>query len=337
MYPGKRVLMVSGAALLMLLLAPCVHADPDSSGKSQAGPVTQSASRLQVTGSRQQFSIEADHADVQSALKAVFVQAGKQFDLNNNVAGQLTLKLDSQSLDTVLSSIGRQTFLKYHVDGTSGIYHFEQDTDAVKAAFTRIDTLNVLLRQQLRDIGLDLPGDSQFGVGVNRLSGRALSQSQNRVESGIVNSPESNSLRGGSVAGAGTGGRNGSSILGRDPGSQRSVAADKSGVPLASSGQNSAQNGVASKSFGGAAPPAGPAGAPAIQTPTARYKDGVLNTGNVPDYLVEQLLQAYGNAPDHSPLVTVDKAVEDYLRGNNLVAINTKGAAVPVADVLAEN
>ena len=173
--------IIIGAATLMLFGAMAAHADSDTSETLQSAGAAQAPSRLQVTGSRLQFSIEADHADIQSALKAIFAQAGKQFDLDYTVAGQLTLRLDNQPLDTVLASISRQMFIKYHLDSGTGIYHFEADTDAEKAAFTHLDTVNALLRQQLRALGVDLPGDSQLDGLLARSLGGAAGQSQNRT------------------------------------------------------------------------------------------------------------------------------------------------------------
>jgi hypothetical protein len=314
------ILAAFGTALLILIASPWALANSDTSETPQSAQQAPGVSRLQVTGSQKQFSIEADHADIQSALKAVFVQAGKQFDLDNNVAGQLTLKLDNQALDTVLSSLCRQTFLKYHQDNVTGVYRFEQDTEAVKAAFARIDTLNNQLRQQLRNIGLDLPGDAQLDGALNRSNLGAAIQLQDRI-AGDANSPKPGS-------GGGFGGGEARVPGGINAPPQTPGTLNKAGAPGSQGGQNSGQtNGqsnTASKSAGAAAAPNG------------AYTQRELDTGNVPDYLVEQLLQAYGMTSNRPSGAAVDKAVDNYLRQNNLVAINTHGVAVPVTDVLAE-
>lgn len=318
--------IITGAALLMVFAALYASADSDSSETPQSSQPAQAASRLQVTGTRRQFSIEADHADVQSALKAIFVQAGKQFDLSNSVAGQFTLKLDNQPLDTVLSSLCGQTFLKCHQDTLTGIYHFEQDTAAEKAAFARIDTLNMLLRKQLHDLGLDLPGDVLLGGVLNKANAGASAQSQNPVG----NSIDGNSQRIGNTIGGGGGGRD---ATGANTQSQKTDSFDKASAPTSQGGRNYAQNGVAAKSARGAGSESRQVGA---GVPSGTYKDVELDTGNVPDYPVEQILQAYGMTANRQSGINADKAVENYLRQNNLVAINTHGVALPVSDVLAE-
>ncbi|HZO91687.1 MAG TPA: hypothetical protein VFB38_25420 [Chthonomonadaceae bacterium] len=121
------------------------------------------ASTLQVTGTADRFTILADHADVRSLLSLVFNQAEKDFTLDNNVAGQVTMRLSRQSFLTVLDAICQQTFLRYTQDKDTGIYHFTRDDEAIRAAFTRLRTLNAQLQAQLRFLGLDLPHLGQNG------------------------------------------------------------------------------------------------------------------------------------------------------------------------------
>ena len=162
--------LIMAAAALLLLSTPLTgRTDPTPMDMSGQGgiPVAPSASKLQVTGTAQKVSIDADHADVQSAIKAIFDQAKLQFTLDSSVTGQLTLRLTDQSLDVTLDTICKQTFLRYHRDAGTGIYTFEQDTDAIKAAFTHLRDLNLQMRQQLRDQGLELPSEEQIGLATN--------------------------------------------------------------------------------------------------------------------------------------------------------------------------
>ena len=124
----------------------------------------QVASKLQVTGTAERLSIDAEHADVQSVLKAVLKQAGKQFQPDGAVTGQVTLLLTDQPLDTLLRGICGQTFLRFRRDPADGIYRFTRDDEAIKTAFVRLNALNSVLRMQLRDMGLDVPEDGRFGI-----------------------------------------------------------------------------------------------------------------------------------------------------------------------------
>lgn len=111
---------------------------------------------LHVTGTPTEFTIGADHADVQSMIKLIFDQAGKQFFLDNDVTGQVTLRLEAQPLRTVLEAVCKQTFLRYQVN-LAGVYLFQRDDVAIQNFVARHDFLNRLLLQQLRLMGLDVP------------------------------------------------------------------------------------------------------------------------------------------------------------------------------------
>ena len=121
------------------------------------------AATLQVTGTPSRFSVSANHADVQDALKTVFDQAGKQFVLDNNVTGQITLRLMDQPLNIVLDAISRQAFLRYRTDANTGITTFERDDDALRGAFARLRSLDASLRDQMRLLGLGLPSENALG------------------------------------------------------------------------------------------------------------------------------------------------------------------------------
>ena len=120
---------------------------------------------MQVTGTEARFSVSANHADVQDALKLVFDQAGKQFLLDNNVTGQITLRLTEQPLNVALDAICKQTFLRYRYDAGASIFCIERDDAAVRTAFSRLRSLDVSLRDQLRLMGLSLPNENGFSVG----------------------------------------------------------------------------------------------------------------------------------------------------------------------------
>lgn len=311
----RNSIIIMGAALLIAFVSPRAAASSDTSEPTQAALP---ASRLQVTGSKQQFTIEAEHADVQSALKAIFVQADKQFDLASSVAGLVTLKLTAQPLDTVLASVSRQTYLKYHLDSTSGVYHFEQDAEAVKAAFTHLAELNSLLRQQLRGLGLDLPDDAALDTALHK--------------STLSASPLASRAGRGAFDGS-SGGRGGG--LGRQE-------SQTSNPPAGANGPSGAADSLRAQDQGGTSTSEASGRNLASKTqpngsarPPASYKDDRIYTDYIPQDVLLQFLQSYGPVDQPSPLA-VDKALWAYLKQNNLIAINTKGVAVPFSDVFAE-
>ena len=128
---------------------------------------------LRVAGSATRFTLIADRADVRDAIKVVFDQAERQFTLDNNVVGQVTLRLQEQPLALTLNALCRQAFLKYRTDPTTKITFFERDDVAVREAFTRLRLLDASLRDQMRLMGLSLPPDNvlQNSFSINGLGG----------------------------------------------------------------------------------------------------------------------------------------------------------------------
>jgi hypothetical protein len=153
--------------------------------------------RLQVSGAPNSISIDVERSDVQSALKSVLKQAGKQFVPDATVTGQVTLLLTDQPLDTVLKAICDACYLKYTRD-PSGIYRFTRDEAAIKRAFTQLKELNSQLRAQLRAQGLDVPSDDQivnirrrdnFALGAEPADSRPLDRSASDAAKSGVNGP----------------------------------------------------------------------------------------------------------------------------------------------------
>ncbi len=174
-----RIYSISLAACavtaIWALSAPAADANQQNVGTQNAyQPVTASAVRLQVSGTSDRISLDAERADVQSVIKAVLKQSGKQFAPDSSVTGQVTLLLTDQPLQVALRVICDGSYLRYSVSPT-GIYHFSRDDDAVKKAFTRLAQLNAELRGQLRSLGFDMPAEEQFGASRLRVpTGAAL-------------------------------------------------------------------------------------------------------------------------------------------------------------------
>ncbi|MCW3054507.1 MAG: hypothetical protein JWN14_3677 [Chthonomonadales bacterium] len=157
-----------GITLALCGLTVLARAEDMSPQQTPGAPYNTPVSKLQVTGNMEKFSVDADHADVQSVLKAIFSQAHAQFTTDNSVVGQVTLSLSGQSLPTTLDAVCKQLLLRYQKNA-NGIYVFDQDALAVKVAIVRLQDQNALLRQQLRYFGLNLPDDKvldtlQFGT-----------------------------------------------------------------------------------------------------------------------------------------------------------------------------
>ena len=157
----------------LLLVAPlCVvgelaRADEQSpSGYPQQSYSQNAASKIQVIGSVQKMSLDAEHADVLSVLKAVLKQGQKMFAPDATVTGQVTLSLSDLPLETLLKEICEQNFLRYQIQ--NGIYRFSRDEEAVKASFTKLKSLNSELRLQLRTMGLEFPEDAILDIPTSR-------------------------------------------------------------------------------------------------------------------------------------------------------------------------
>lgn len=152
-------------AMLMSGAAAVAQAAPQKGANQQqayqliiAPPV-----RLQVSGAGDRLTVDAERADVQSTLRAVLKQAGRQFVPDATVTGQVTLLLTEQPLETVLKAVCASCYLKYS-QTPSGIYSFSRDDEAVRKAFSQLGQLNAGLREQLRAMGLDVPADEQLGA-----------------------------------------------------------------------------------------------------------------------------------------------------------------------------
>src|ERR1044071_2868149 len=83
---------------------------------SPQGPYQSAPVRLQVAGTRDKLTVDAERADVQSTLRAVLKQAGKQFAPDANATGTVTLLLTDQPLDTVLRAVCDQCYLRFSTD-----------------------------------------------------------------------------------------------------------------------------------------------------------------------------------------------------------------------------
>ena len=139
--------------LLIMQTNTIVKADPPiPAAVSAVSPY----SSLIVSSKAGLFRVEADHADVQSVIKQLFEKGDRQFNLENGLTGIVTLRLTEQPLRVILDEICRQTFIQYHFDATTGIYRFERNQQALRAAIMRLQSLNSLVRQQLGMMGLNI-------------------------------------------------------------------------------------------------------------------------------------------------------------------------------------
>ena len=159
------------AALALTAVGP-VRAEQQngSAAQNSYAPAATPATRLQVTGSGARLSVDAERADVQSLLRAVLKQAGRQFVPDPNVTGQVTLLLTDQPLDAVLRAICTASYLKY-TEAPSGLYQFVRDDAAVSRAFAQLARLNAQSLTQLRALGLDVPMGEQLAEGKTRSQG----------------------------------------------------------------------------------------------------------------------------------------------------------------------
>lgn len=293
------IYVLTGAILALGSLAGISRADEAQNINNSAyqTPI-QIASKLQVTGTAEKLSLDADHADVQSALKAILKQAGKQFQPDANVTGQVTLLLTDQPLDTVLRAICEQTYLRYQRDPSDGIYRFTRDDEAIKAAFTRLNALNARLRQQLRDMGFEVPDDNRLLADVKSQAGVA-----GRMDSLAEKKESKDTLEKSDFAKSKAG----------EPGPAGPAGAT---VPLRSaSGRGGAALPQADKSgFGGVRDPSA----------TPNIHSNFVDQGTVDQYIGNN--RSFGmNAQDY----------QQFLRKNSLVGFNIPAEKpAPVADVL---
>ncbi|MCW3100516.1 MAG: hypothetical protein JWL77_6134 [Chthonomonadaceae bacterium] len=299
-----------GAALALCGLTVLARAEETQSQQAASAPYAGSIAKLQVTGSTEKFSVDADHADVQSVLKAIFNQANAQFTTDNSVLGQVTMRLSGQSLATTLDAVCKQLLIRYQKDA-KGIYVFTQDAEAVKAAFTRVKDQNVLLRQQLRAYGLSLPEDTTLDAAATNAPGP-------NGPAGASAMPP-NALRVSPGAGGGAGGFGGGGGRAIQPNlseGNRSAGRGQSGADSMSKPLN--------RSVGGAKGDAGPSG-------NAAAKDDLrLN------YLTAQsLAEMLALNPQTNTLLNPNDYLA-WLKQNGLVYINTGGNKAPVTEVLQE-
>jgi hypothetical protein len=309
-YNSGRKLFRLGAALALCGLTVLARADETQSQQAASAPNAAPITKLQVTGSAEKFSVDADHADVQSVLKAIFNQANAQFTTDNSVLGQVTMRLSGQSLATTLDAVCKQLLIRYQKDA-KGIYVFTQDAEAVKAAFTRVKDQNVLLRQQLRAYGLSLPEDTVLDAAATNASGP-----NGPAAAGSVPLNALRASPGGSGGAGGFGG--GSRAIQPNPseGNRSSGGRGQMGPDSMSKSQN--------RSGGGAKGDAGPSG-------NAAAKDDLrLN------YLTAQsLAEMLALNPQTNTLLNPNDYLA-WLKQNGLVYINTGGNKAPVTEVLQE-
>ncbi len=298
---GRKLLWL-GTIMALCGLTVLAHAEDTSSVQAANNtPSTAPTSKLQVTGNATTFSVDADHADAQSMLKAIFNQANAQFTTDSSVVGQVTLRLTDQSLTTTLDALCRQLLIRYRKDAR-GIYLFEQDGEAVKAVIMHLKDQNVLLRQQLRTLGLSVPEES--------------------VLDSLADATRLNGAEGApGVGGPGQGGRGG--------------GFGGSGGPYGRG--NQLKDTAATKSQTTGARSASPA---AITTPQNRamMKLDASQNGVAPGYnylTVDDIARIFELNPQNNTLRNPD-SYRAFLKENGYVWINTGGQRTPVTEVLQE-
>jgi len=163
--PFRIAAVLCCAAALLAGPIRCVSAAEQNAAATQSPYQSAIAptARLQVSGAGESITLDVERADVQTTLKSVLKQAGKQFAPDATVTGQVTLLLTNQPLETVLRAICDSCYLRY-TKTSAGIYRFSRDDEAVRKAFTNLKQLNTALRAQLRALGLDVPPEDRFGV-----------------------------------------------------------------------------------------------------------------------------------------------------------------------------
>src|SRR5262249_42355607 len=107
-YKNLSPLLCSLACLTGFAAMACAEGQTVGQQRYSQAPAynnAQALASLRVTGNAMRLSISANRADVRDTLKAIFDQTGKQFVLSNNVTGQVTLRLENQTLTRVLNAI----------------------------------------------------------------------------------------------------------------------------------------------------------------------------------------------------------------------------------------
>ena len=191
--PNARVIGIMGL-LVIMEAAPKIgvaaprdrdHAAGQEAANGNGGPALP-VSQMQVSGTTNNFTVSAQHADVLSLLKLVFDQAHRQFVPDASVTGDVTFALSGQRFDGVLAAICKQAFLRYDVD-KNGVYQFRRDDEALRSLILKTRAINVVLQEQLRRMGYAVPSAvaansfaaGGFGGGMSggRAFGRSLSSS----------------------------------------------------------------------------------------------------------------------------------------------------------------
>ena len=304
-----------GVALFLGVLPWTAHADEIQAQQAVGAPYSAPIARLQVTGNAEKYSVDADHADAHSVLKAIFDQANAQFTTDNSVVGQVTMRLTGQTLTTTLDAVCKQLLIRYHKD-PKGIFVFEQDTVATKDAIARIQELNGSLRQQLRAFGLSVPEDAVLdsfseagGAGVAGGKSGAISQSATNSAGGF--GAERGGFGGGGAAktpdlktSAPDGGNQGGRSLAAPGAVQRNPA-------LKADIRTRSDNGVADR--------------------------GAQNSllGNLNYLSTQDLAEIFALNPQRNELQNPNN-YRAFLQQNGLVYINTGGQKEPVTEVLQE-
>ncbi len=153
--------------VILVLTASIAGAEPPVTVAKPAAPPPSS---LIITSKTGLFRVETDHADVQTVIKQLFEKGNRQFNLENGITGIVTIRLIEQPLRVILDEICRQTFLQYRFDGKTGIYRFERNEQALRIAIIRLQSLNMLARQQLDLMGIDLNSNTQRSLTIAPLS-----------------------------------------------------------------------------------------------------------------------------------------------------------------------
>ena len=290
---------------------------------------------MQVSGTTNNFTVSAQHADVLSLLKLVFDQAHRQFVPDASVTGDVTFALAGQKFDVVLASICKQAFLRYDVD-KNGVYQFRRDDEALRNLILRTRAINTALQEQLRRMGYTVPsgnGVNSFGAGgfgggmpgggaAGRSASPAYNLSGRLVQDGYGRGRESESSLLADVS------RDQNVVAGlsktqKEPSS--SVQASKrsdtrtrvAGVPQGVQGQQGPQGSPDQSGDNRAQPSSRPDG----------EQRGLGAQDSFSNAIMGRTVTSSLNLDD-------SEQYKWFLRQNRLVTINTKGQGVPARDVL---
>jgi hypothetical protein len=280
------------------------------------------ASQMQVSGTTNNFTISAQHADILSLLKLVFDQAHRQFVPDASVTGDVTFALSGQKFDTVLASICKQAFLRVDVD-KNGVYQFRRDDEALRNLILKTRAINAVLQEQLRRMGYAVPSGGPgtgFGTGGFGGGGRPTSPSSNGVTQGIYGRSQ-----GSGVSDQASVSRDQNSVAGQSKTQPDPVLS----APAAKRSDMRVRSSIGAQGPQGSA---GPFGDNRSQTPAR--PDAEQRASGAQDNVGRSA--AMGLAESDSPNLDNGAQYQLFLRQNRLVTINTKGQDVPVRDVLSD-